>query len=147
MRIARFLLIAIGASLLFLSCVNDYIENIDLPGNMPANTYTKGAEVQTVLDKYVRLGIPGIIICIDDPHNGFWAGASGKACIEDNSDMTKNHIMGIGSIAKTYTNVLTLKLMEMGYITLDDPINTYLSEDIAQNVVNSSVITVRQLMN
>jgi len=148
MKNKHLFIIVIGISLLLLSCQkNDFIENMDVSENMPENTYIKGAEVQAVLDKYVKLGIPGAIICIDDPHNGFWAGASGKACIEDNSDMTKNHIMGIGSIAKTYINVLTLKLMEMGYITLDDPINTYLSEDIAQNVVNSSVITVRQLMN
>ena len=148
MKNKHLIITVIGISLLFLSCQkNEFIENIDLSVSMPENTYTKGAEVQAVLDKYVRLGIPGTIVCIDDPVNGFWAGASGKACIEDNSDMTKNHIMGIGSIAKTYTNVLTLKLMEMGYITLDDPIKTYLSEDIAQNVVNSSVISVRQLMN
>jgi D-alanyl-D-alanine carboxypeptidase len=148
MRINCLFIMVVGISLLFLSCQkNDFIENMGVSVNMPENTYSKGAAVQAVLDKYVRLGIPGVTICIDDPVNGFWAGASGKACIEDNSDMTKNHIMSIGSIAKTYTNVLTLKLMEMGHIALDDPISTYLTKDIYQNVTNSKIITVRQLMN
>jgi D-alanyl-D-alanine carboxypeptidase len=148
MRIKSIFIMVVGISLLFLSCQkNDFIENMGVSVNMPENTYSKGAAVQAVLDKYVRLGIPGVTICIDDPVNGFWAGASGKACIEDNSDMTKNHIMSIGSIAKTYTNVLTLKLMEMGHIALDDPISTYLTKDIYQNVTNSEIITVRQLMN
>lgn len=148
MKIERLLIIFTGISLLLLSCQKeDFIENIDLSVSIPENTYSKGSEVQAVLDKYVKLGIPGVIICIDDPANGFWAGASGKACIENNSDMTKSHIMGIGSIAKTYINVLTLKLMEMGHIALDDPISTYLTKDIYETVVNSEIITVRQLMN
>jgi len=97
MKNKHLFIIVIGISLLLLSCQKDnFIENIDLTLSMPENTYSKGAEVQAVLDKYVKLGIPGVVLCIDDPVNGFWAGASGKACIEDNSDMTKNHIMGIG---------------------------------------------------
>jgi len=148
MKIKCLFITVIGISLLFLSCQkNEFIENIDLSVSMPENTYTKGAEVQALLDKYVGLGIPGIIVCIDDPVNGFWAGASGKASIEENSDMTKSHINSIGSISKTYINVLTLKLVESGNITLDEPISTYLPSDIRQNVKNSTIITVRQLMN
>ena len=148
MRIKCLSITIVGISLLFLSCQkDDFIENIDVTVSMPENTYSKGAEVQAVLDKYVGLGIPGVIICIDDPVNGFWAGASGKASIEENSDMTKSHINSIGSITKTYINVLTLKLVESGHITLDEPISTYLPSNIRQNVKNSTIITVRQLMN
>lgn len=148
MKIKCLYVIVVGVGLLFLSCQkNEFIENVDINVNMPENTYRKGVEVQAVMDKYVRLGIPGIIICVDDPVNGFWAGASGKACIEDNSEMNKSHIMSLGSIAKTYTNVLTLKLMELGYIKLDNPISTYLPNDVYRNIANSEIITVRQLMN
>lgn len=148
MKIERIFMIVTGISLLLLSCQKiDFMENTDVSVSMPENTYSKSAEVQAVLDKYVRLGIPGVIICIDDPLNGFWAGASGKASIEENSDMTKSHINSIGSITKTYINVLTLKLVESGHITLDEPISTYLPSNIRQNVKNSTIITVRQLMN
>ncbi len=104
MRIKSLFIMVVGISLLFLSCQkNDFIENMGVSVNMPENTYSKGAAVQAVLDKYVRLGIPGVTICIDDPVNGFWAGASGKACIEDNSDTTPG-LSGVWSMVYYYAN-------------------------------------------
>ncbi len=107
----------------------------------------KNSTYQAVLDKYVKKGLPGLVVLIRTPNEGLWIGASGYARIEDNTPMKKCNIVYSGSIAKTYTAVAIMFLYEEGKIKLDDKINQYLSKDICDNIPNGNKATIRQLLS
>lgn len=55
-----------------------------------------------------------------------WSSAAGLADVADGVDATTETRFGIGSISKSLTMVLALRLAERGVIDLDAPIETYL---------------------
>jgi D-alanyl-D-alanine carboxypeptidase len=137
--------------LIVLFIFNSCQKEIDVPVEditygMPANTYTNSAMLQEMLDKYVKKGLVGVSLAIDDPMNGFWAGASGKACLETGEPMTKYHLQRSGSIPKMYTGTAIMLLYESGLIDLDAKMNQYLPKDICDNITNGNEITIRQLL-
>jgi D-alanyl-D-alanine carboxypeptidase len=56
--------------------------------------------------------------------------------------LTPDHVMRIGSLTKSYTAALILKLAEEGLLTLDDPLELW-----GLNVPDAALITVRMLLN
>jgi D-alanyl-D-alanine carboxypeptidase len=83
---------------------------------------------------------------VDGGADGFYAGATGYACLEDETPMTVYQVHHALSHPKLHTAVATLLLAEQGRIELDVPIAKYLapSDDCVRN---ASKITVRQLLN
>ena len=137
----------LGIIFLLSSCqkeVNVPVEDISF--DMPANTHANGTEFQNVIDKYRKRGLVGVTLAIDDPVNGFWAGASGMARLETRQPMTKYHIQRGGSIPKIYTGTAIMLLYEEGLIDLDAKINTYLPKSICDNITNGNKITIRHLL-
>ena len=133
--------------LVFTACEKE----IDIPVRnityeMPANSYKDSTILQKILDNYVKKGLVGVSLAIDDPVKGFWAGASGKACLESGEPMTKYHIQRSGSIPKMYTGTAIMLLYEDGLINLDAKMNTYLPKNICDNITNGNEITIRQLL-
>jgi D-alanyl-D-alanine carboxypeptidase len=112
--------------------------------NNPTNPKT--AAYQALLDKYVRKGLPGLILLVKTPE-GVWIGSAGKARIETGEPMLPCHLIYSQSIAKTYTAVSIMKLVEEGKINLDATMNTYLPAAICDRIANGKQITVRQLLN
>lgn len=74
-------------------------------------------------------------------YNGVWQISKKERATPDTSA-----IFRIGSVTKSFTAVLMLKLAEEGYFKLDDPVENYLPEikDI-QGYTSSTKITFRQL--
>jgi D-alanyl-D-alanine carboxypeptidase len=72
-----------------------------------------------------------------------WQHAAGINSVMSNDTLLSTHIMGIGSITKTYTATLLLLLQENGQLSLDDSIHNFLPT--FANV--DSNITIRQLLN
>jgi D-alanyl-D-alanine carboxypeptidase len=138
--------------ILFLSsCMKnpDFIP-VDNPGS---GNYTdssdqniNAAKYQAILDKYVEKGLPGLVMLVHKEGEGLWIGASGYACIEDKTPMTKNHIVYSASIGKTYCAVAVMKLADQGLINLDDQINMYLSADVCDKIPNGNSATIKQLL-
>jgi D-alanyl-D-alanine carboxypeptidase len=113
----------------------------------PTNaTHPKGAELQQMLDKYTQKGIVGLSMAIYSP-DGYWAGASGFAKIEDKTAMLPCHLQYSQSVAKTYMAVTILKLYEQGKINLDEKITQYLPTEVAGKITSADKITVRMLLN
>jgi D-alanyl-D-alanine carboxypeptidase len=108
--------------------------------------HPKAAYYQAVLDAHVARGLPGISALIRD-ESGVWVGAAGKADISENIDMKPCTVSKACSITKTFIGTLTLKLVEEGKIKLDEPLTTYLSQEILDEVKNARESTVRMLLN
>lgn len=103
-------------------------------------------DYQQIVDKYVALGLPGIVIMIEDS-NGVCITYGGKADIENDIDMMPCTVSKVASITKFFMGTLTMILYEEGRINLDDPISKYVDEKIIKKIENADVTTIRQLLN
>ncbi|GAB4277415.1 MAG: serine hydrolase domain-containing protein [Marinilabiliales bacterium] len=149
MRIS-FIIISTGILfVLFLSsCTKDVEKSTKLncQNQLYVQTHPKSVEFQQIIEKYVKKGLPGISVLIEDS-SGLWVGAYGYADIENNIEFTPCHISKAASITKLLVGTLTMKLQEEGKIDLDDPVSKYIDESILNKIDNAQGITVRQLMN
>lgn len=113
----------------------------------PVNTaHPKAMKLQSFMDKYTNIGIPGISVAIYSDE-GFWVGTSGYSQIENKTPMQPCHLQYSQSVSKTYMAVAILILKEKGLINLDNPISDYLSQNISSMITNVEDITVRMLLN
>ncbi|MFN8025931.1 MAG: serine hydrolase domain-containing protein [Acidimicrobiia bacterium] len=84
---------------------------------------------------------PGAIVGVRTP-KGTWINAYGEADPTTGAPMTTDMHMRIGSVTKTVTGTVILQLAEQGKLSLDDPIEKYVS-----GIPNGSDITLRMLAN
>jgi len=108
--------------------------------------YSKAAQLQSIIDKYTKQGIPGIAIAVYSSE-GYWASASGYSKIETKMPMQPCNLQYSQSVSKTYMAVAILKLAEEGKINLDDKITKYLPQDVIEKVSGADQMTVRMLLN
>lgn len=127
-------------------------QNWEIPTNACTLTeninsdYSKAAQLQAIMDKNTQGGLPGVAVAVYSPE-GYWAGASGIAKIEDRTPMQPCHLQYSQSVAKTYMAVAILKLNEAGKIDLDEKITKYLPEDVTKKVTGADQVSVRMLLN
>ncbi len=108
--------------------------------------HSKSEEVHTLLDKYVRKGLPGLSVFIHTPE-GWWEGAAGYASIEHNIELEPCHLFSSASLMKPITAAAIMMLEEDGMLDLDDKISLYLDDKMNKEIANTGKITIRQLMN
>jgi len=89
-----------------------------------------------------QLKIPGAIVSINLPGQGAWTTAMGTSNLATDAPLNSESHMRIGSITKTFTATIILRLVEEGRLRLDDPISKY-----QPNVPNGAHITIRELLN
>jgi D-alanyl-D-alanine carboxypeptidase len=143
----KILLISVFAMMLF-SCKKEAIvktENIDCSYADSSLAHPKNALFQGVIDKYIKLGLPGMSVFVEDS-SGVWVGSGGYADIENNIPFTPCHISKAASITKLLVGTLTMKLQEEGRINIDDPISKYIDNDILKKINNAGGKTIRNLM-
>jgi D-alanyl-D-alanine carboxypeptidase len=100
---------------------------------------------QNILDKYTKLGLPGISILVKDS-SGAWSGASGMADIDKNINMEVCHVSKVASITKIFMGTLTMKLVEEGKFKLDDKISNWIDADIISKVKNADQCSIKDLL-
>jgi D-alanyl-D-alanine carboxypeptidase len=98
---------------------------------------------QVVTDALNQYGVPGAAIGVWTPH-GRWAMTTGLADVAASRPVTPRDHFAIRSITKSFTVTLVLQLVagSHGAISLDDPIEKFLS-----GVPNGQIISLRQLAN
>lgn len=69
-------------------------------------------------------GLVGISAAVEVPGQGVWLGTAGISSAADS--LMPYHVFDIGSITKNFMAALTLQLVEMDSLSLDDSIGTYL---------------------
>lgn len=110
-------------------------------------TYSKAQAIQQLLDRFTAEGVPGVSVAVYTAQEGYWAGASGYARLEDKTALQICHLQYSQSVAKTYTAVGILKLVESSQLDLDQPITMYLPAHLSDYITDAATITVRMLLN
>ena len=109
------------------------------------NTHPRGPAFQDLLNRYVREGLPGVVLLVRTSE-GLWNGAAGAAKVETGDPMLPSHRHHSASVTKMYTATAALLLAEEGIIDLDAPISRYLPRSIFGPLPNGDRATVRQLL-
>jgi CubicO group peptidase (beta-lactamase class C family) len=113
------------------------------------------SKVQSLLEKTVNKNQElqhGILLVHSDKLNIHWKFAYGTVD-KGKKPITEDHTYHIASIGKAITSAMISKLYEEGKISYDDPIKTFLSDDILKDLhvyegkSYSDVILVRHLLN
>src|SRR5689334_37264 len=117
--------ISLALLLISLSCSEPDIEpsrqcNFTYPNNT-SSSHPKNVTYQSILDKYVKQGLPGITTLIRDD-DGLWIGYAGKADIGKNIPFTPCHPSKVASITKFMVGTLTLMIQERGLLNINDPL-------------------------
>ncbi|QDG54168.1 beta-lactamase family protein [Persicimonas caeni] len=110
------------------------------------STLSRRDELQQFVDRSVSAGLPGMVMLVETPE-GLWAGAAGLADIERGVPFGRCTPSRIGSVTKTFTATLVLRLVERGLVELDEPAHSYLPRRIMDGLPNARRVTVRQLLN
>ena len=98
--------------------------------------------LQHALDQGIeRYGVEGVSAAVIFPGGREWTGTSGIS--HDTVAIAPDMVFAIGSITKNFVAALTLKLVEQGKLSLEDPLSKWLP---AYPHINSN-ITIRQLLN
>ncbi|MGD8321942.1 MAG: serine hydrolase domain-containing protein [Gemmatimonadota bacterium] len=109
------------------------------------NTHPDSVAFQTLLDRYVHEGLPGLVLLVRAPE-GAWNGAAGYANLERAEPMQPTHLFHAASVTKTYAATAALLTAEDGLIDLDATISTYLPPALYRRIPNGASATVRQLL-
>lgn len=132
----RPIMLSCALVLLLASCAED-------PPREP--TFSEGVvtRLETALrDTHRELGAPGMMAGIWMPGHGSWFGAVGTSDPATNAPMRSDQSLRIGSVTKTFTGTILLRLADEGVVKLDDPVSRWVSD-----VPRGDVITLRQLAN
>jgi D-alanyl-D-alanine carboxypeptidase len=138
------LIIIVTAVLRFTRSVPPFVPPTDrqlaMWGTMNHETALK---LQAVLDEDVNiLKVPGLQAFVLTPDGKTWSGTSGTIDLARKDLMQRDDVLRVGSVTKTFTAVIVLKLIEEGRFSLDDPIAKWFPD-----FPNAEVITVRHLLN
>jgi CubicO group peptidase (beta-lactamase class C family) len=110
---------------------------------VPAVDASLSSVAQAVLDAALPAEGPGCSAAFERAGAVVWTGVRGSADLESHAPITPETIFDIGSVAKQFTAVAVLLLVQDGKVALDDPFSKYLDgfPDWA------TAITVGQLMH
>lgn len=124
--------------------VSPYVPPESTDFNSPQTVDTATARrLQTILDQDLnQLKIPGMQAYIRTADGKTWSGASGTTDLGRKRALQPDHILRVGSVTKTFTAVVVLKLVEEGYLSLEDALVRWYPD-----FPNAETITIRQLLN
>lgn len=140
-----------SAGLIFIATISCEDANVG-----PTNTCTytpnpsfaahpKSQAFQSILDTYVKKGLPGISALVRD-EDGTWVGYAGKADIGKNIAFTPCHPSKAASITKFMVATLTFMLQERGLINIDDKISKYIDTDVLKKIPNADQVTIKNCL-
>ena len=100
---------------------------------------------QKIVSEMKRLEVPGVAIGIW--HKGReYAEGFGVTSVEHPLPVTPDTLFQTGSISKTFTGTIIMKLVEDGRVDLDAPVKRYLEDFKVQDPAVTEKVTVRHLL-
>ena len=100
---------------------------------------------QKVISEMKRLQVPGVAIGIWQQGREFAEGF-GVTSVEHPLPVTADTLFQTGSISKTFTGTMIMKLVEDGKVDLDAPVKTYIKDFKVQDNDVTEKVTVRHLL-
>ena len=95
----------------------------------------------------VEEGLPGVALRVERAGEPVYSGAAGVASIERETPLKTTDRHRIYSIAKTFTAIVTLQLVDEGVLALDDTVTRWLDDPAVTRIPNVDRVTLRQLLN
>lgn len=89
----------------------------------------------------------GLAISVIKDSNVFWTKSFGKTDRFSNSEISPNTIFEFGSLSKSITAVLVLRLAEKNIVSLDEPIGKYLKRWTPPNDSYWKEVTLRKILS
>ena len=129
---------------LLLSACGGGSTSKDVTVDIPTPVVT--VDYQNIIDKTVSDSIPGAILLVETPEERF-LGSAGVENFESKNPMQVYHTMPTASAGKPMIGLLAAILADDNLLNLDDTIDTWLSQNILNQIPNSAEITLRQLLN
>ena len=113
------------------------------PTPLPVTIDQRRAALSAALERLrLKYGIPGISAAMTFPDGTRWVATSGFADVAARRPVSPGTAFAAGSISKTFTAALILKLAESGRLSLDASVRTYLPK-----LAIDPAITIRQLLD
>ena len=128
------------------ACVQDVHRVLSMPAAQAASSKHLSEALASRLDAAVTKALhqtaaPGAIVGVRTPE-GSWVEGVGIADPGTGAQMSPGMHTRIGSVTKTFTGTVILRLAEDGLLSLDDTIGAYVA-----GIPNGDKITLRQLAN
>ncbi|MFA4922637.1 MAG: serine hydrolase domain-containing protein, partial [Ignavibacteriaceae bacterium] len=128
-------------SILFISCKEE--NNPVVTTSEKQFSADMQSKLEAALDKaMLENHIPGVIVGVWIPGEGNWVTAKGLSNIATDEPMKLENHFRMGSVTKTFTGTVVLKLVEQGKSNLDSSLAYYLPQ---YNFQKADKITVRYL--
>lgn len=102
--------------------------------------------LQSLLDKHVRMGMPGVALAVRGPF-GSWEGTSGYAGLEHEVRLEPCHLHFLASVTKPIVAAAVLREVERGNLDLDEGICGHLSPGVCGRLYDSKNQTIRKLLS
>ena len=147
----RFLLLVATASLAWgqPSTIPERMHAVE--SGLTPSTVLKGGLVQrfTLDERMKALHVRGVSIAVIQNYEVEWAKGYGFADLETKRPVTTDTLFQAGSISKPVAAVAAMKLVEMGKLRLDDPVNTFLKTwKLSDNdLTKEEKVTLRRIMS
>ena len=93
-----------------------------------------------------KFAIPGVVVAVWADGTETYA-AHGVTSLEDPRPVDENTLYSLGSISKTYTATVMMRLVAQGRVDLDAPVRRYVPELALRNGQWTSEMTVLNLLN
>jgi CubicO group peptidase (beta-lactamase class C family) len=94
-----------------------------------------------------RHHLPSLAVALVDDQNVIWQGAFGWADIEKEIPATTDTVYKLWSVAKVFTAIETMRLVEDGLVDLDAPISDYLPNfSIQSRFPDTAPVTIRSIL-
>jgi D-alanyl-D-alanine carboxypeptidase len=104
------------------------------------------ARLDALLLETIATGIPGVTLQVERAGKPIYSGAAGVSNIELRTPIKLTDRQRIYSIAKTFTAIVTLQLVDEGVLSLDDTITKWLDDPVVTAIPNVDRVTLRQLL-
>ena len=115
-------------------------------GASPAAT-PAASGLDTVLRAAIERGLPGVALLVERDGELVYSGAAGVANIAQQIPLEATDRFRIYSIAKMFTAIVVLKLVDDGVLALNDTVAQWLDDPAVGRIPNVDRITLHQLLN
>ncbi len=122
---------------------SDYNSDLSFPDS--SSTHPKALLYQGLIDEFIEEGGVATSIMIRDEY-GTWLGVGGYADIKSNVKAQPGNLFLIASVSKTFTAAAAFLCIEEGLISLDDPVNKWIDQEICDQIDNCNESTIKDLI-